>query len=225
MERMSPAHKYEFRRRLRHFHKVDTPIFGTFCKLTRESFPPQVRHVVLKHCMHEHDKRIDLHVVVVMPDHEHPLFIPLRDDDGWPHPVYKIMKAIEGMSARDVNKLTGTGGPVWQDGSLDHVLRSDESLKEKTEYIRMNPVRKELAQVPEGYKWLWFSQDSVVATETELTSCGERRGQESPRHLTLDVFEKTKRPRSVKNVAFNLMPATTYSPTSHVQERWPGYIK
>ena len=173
MVRMSPAHKYEYRRRLPHFQKADTPIFVTFCKLTRESFPPQARDVVLKHCMHEHGKRIDLHAVVVMPDHVHLLFTPLRDDDGWPHTLYKIMKAIKGTSARDVNKLTGTGGPVWQDESFDHVLRSNESLKEKTEYIRMNPVRKGLAQVPEGYKWLWFSKDSVAATETELTSCGK----------------------------------------------------
>jgi len=77
------------------------------------------------------------------------------------------MKAIKGTSAREVNKLTGTGGPVWQDESFDHVLRSDESLKEKMEYIRMNPVRKGLVQAPEGYKWLWYGQDNVVATETD----------------------------------------------------------
>ena len=83
---MSATHKYEYRRRLPHFQKADTPIFVTFCKLNRESFPPQARDVVLKHCMHEHGKRIDLHAVVVMPDHVHLLFTPLRADDGWPIP-------------------------------------------------------------------------------------------------------------------------------------------
>ncbi len=40
--------------------------------------------------------------------------------------------------------------------SFDHVLRSDESLKEKCEYIRQNPVRKGLIARPENYQWLWL---------------------------------------------------------------------
>ena len=65
------------------------------------------------------------------------------------------MKTIKGTSARDINKLRGVSGPVWQDESFDHVLRSEESLHEKIEYIRMNPVRKGLVQRPEEYRWLW----------------------------------------------------------------------
>jgi predicted secreted Zn-dependent protease len=49
------------------------------------------------------------------------------------------MKSIKGISARDVNKLLGRGGPVWQEESFDHVLRTNESFKEKIEYIRQNP--------------------------------------------------------------------------------------
>jgi hypothetical protein len=47
-------------------------------------------------------------------------------------------------------------GPVWQDESFDHVLRSDESLKQKLEYIRQNPVRQGLVKKSEDYKWLWI---------------------------------------------------------------------
>jgi hypothetical protein len=36
------------------------------------------------------------------------------------------------------------GAPALHE-SFDHVLRSEESLKEKVEYIRQNPVRRELA--------------------------------------------------------------------------------
>ena len=42
---------------------------------------------------------------------------------------------------------------------LDHVLRSDESLKEKCEYIRQNPVKAALVQKPEDYRWLWVSPE------------------------------------------------------------------
>ncbi len=146
---------YEYRRRLPHYQKSDRPLFVTFRKLTRDALPEPARDLVLQHCLYEHGRRIDLHAVVVMPDHVHLLFTPLRDKAGWPILMHKIMKAMKGTSARDINKLRGVSGPLWQDESFDHVLRSEESLREKIEYIRMNPVRKGLVQEPEQYKWLW----------------------------------------------------------------------
>ena len=53
-----------------------------------------------------------------------------------------------------MNRLIGREGPVWQDESFDHVLRLEESLEEKIEHIRMNPVRAGLIQKPEEYRWL-----------------------------------------------------------------------
>lgn len=49
----------------------------------------------------------------------------------------------------------GTSGPVWQDESFDHVVRSEESLLSRADYICMNPVRRGLVRKPEDYKWLW----------------------------------------------------------------------
>ena len=97
-----------------------------------------------------------LHAVVVMPDHVHMLLTPMRNVDGWPFPLQGILKRIKGASARSVNKLSGASGPVWQEESFDHVLRSNESLTEKKEYIRQNPVRRGLVTVPEDYRWLWL---------------------------------------------------------------------
>ena len=54
-----------------------------------------------------------------------------------------------------MNKLLGRTGPVWQEESFDHVLRSQESFEEKLEYVRQNPVRRGLVSRPEEYRWLW----------------------------------------------------------------------
>jgi REP element-mobilizing transposase RayT len=67
-----------------------------------------------------------------------------------------IMKLIKGVSARNVNQLLGSSGPLWQEESFDHVLRNDESFLEKREYIRQNPVRARLVISPEDYRWLWI---------------------------------------------------------------------
>ncbi len=93
-----------------------------------------------------------------MPEHVHLLLTPLEDEEGWPNGLPAILKAIKGTSARSINKLLGSDGPVWQEESFDHVLRSQESLEEKLEYIRQNPVRRGLANKPEDYRWLWVKQ-------------------------------------------------------------------
>ncbi len=93
-----------------------------------------------------------------MPDQVHLLLTPLSEQAGWPYGLPAILKLIKGASARSVNKLFGANGPVWQEESFDHVLRSQESLAEKLEYIRQNPVRRGLVKRPEEYRWLWVEQ-------------------------------------------------------------------
>src|SRR5206468_9870968 len=171
----SPLEKYRYRRRLPHLQKADADLFITFCTGGRRVLPERARDLVLEHCLREgglkplaghcvarapspaiiHTPRIHLHAVVVMPDHVHLLLRPLRDEDGWPFPLVDILQCFKGATAHRINRLLGTSGPVWEEESFDHVLRSDESLKEKCEYIRQNPVRAGLERRAEDYRWLW----------------------------------------------------------------------
>jgi REP element-mobilizing transposase RayT len=153
----STHRKYEYRRRLPHYQKADRVVFVTFCKLDRtEALSDVARDIVLQHCLHDHGKRVRLHAAVVMPDHVHLLATPLRDEKGWPYSLPAILKLIKGVSARRINELLGRSGPLWQEESFDHVLRSNESFAEKLEYIRQNPVRRRLVAKPEDYRWLWI---------------------------------------------------------------------
>jgi putative transposase len=151
------ARKYEYRRRMPHYQKGGRAIFVTFCKLIRDTLPGAARDLILGHCLHDRGKRIDLHAVVVMPDHVHLLLTPLLDEQQWPYPLPAILKLIKGISARNVNKLLGTSGPVWQEESFEHTVRNDRSFQEKLEYIRQNPVRRGLVARPEDYRWLWVA--------------------------------------------------------------------
>jgi len=149
---------YDYRRMLPHYQKANRALFVTFCKLIPTPFTPSARDVILQHCLCDDGKRYELHAVVVMPEHTHLLLTPRQDEEGWACGLPTILKAIKGASARSVNKLLGTDGPVWQEESFDHVLRSQESLNEKLEYIRQNPVRRGLVKRPEDYRWLWVEQ-------------------------------------------------------------------
>jgi REP element-mobilizing transposase RayT len=149
--------KYEYHRNLPHYQKAGRAIFITFRKGNRIPFTPEARDAILHHCLHDHKKCYDLHATVVIPDHVHLLLTPLRDEKGWPYSLPAILKLLKGASARSVNKLLHSSGPVWQEESFDHVLRSQGSFEEKLEYVRQNPVRRGLVKRPEDYKWLWIA--------------------------------------------------------------------
>ena len=157
-----PLTKFRYRRRLPHLQKDDAPLFVTFCTGARIPLPDRARALVFEHCLREDTHRIYLYAAVIMPDHVHLLFHPLRDNQGWAFPLVDIMQCMKGATAHRINKLLHRSGPVWEEESFDHVLRSDESLKEKAEYIRQNPVRRGLVERPEDYRWLWINPELIL---------------------------------------------------------------
>ena len=104
-----------------------------------------------------------LYVAVVMPDHVHMIFMPLEDEKQGTFTFEEIVGAIKGASAHSVNKMLQRTGTVWQDESFDHVVRHGDSLEQKIQYVRENPVRKGLVARPEDYKWLWEDREICTA--------------------------------------------------------------
>jgi REP element-mobilizing transposase RayT len=133
--------KYQYWRRLPHYQKDDLAVFVTFCCGCLDPLPEAVRDIVVRHCLHDQGTKAAIHAVVVMPDHVHLLLTPLRDLDG---NLYSLVEILQ--------------GPVWQEESFDHVLRSDESFEQKAEYIRQNPIRAGLVKEAADYRWLWVEK-------------------------------------------------------------------
>jgi len=147
--------KATYRRNLPHLQMDGKPLFVTFSSAGRWVLPESVRGLVLEHCLHDHGTKLQMHVAVVMPDHVHLLFSAGRDTAGQAFGLAEIMSGIKGASAHRVNRFLGRKGSVWQDESFDHVLRCDESVQDKADYICMNPVRLGLVRTPDQYGWLW----------------------------------------------------------------------
>jgi REP element-mobilizing transposase RayT len=151
--------KYEYRRNLPHFELPGRDHFITFDTYQRWELPPVARDLVLEHCLHDNGSKMRLHIAVVMPDHVHMIFMPLENGKGETYSFEEIIGAIKGASSHTVNKALGIKGMVWQDESFDHVIRHAESLEQKIEYVRQNPVRKGLVAKPEDYPWLWEAKE------------------------------------------------------------------
>ena len=80
---------------------------------------------------------------LLMPDHLHAL-LAVPKGDSLPV-VVRTWKAYQTKSL----------AIVWQAGFFDHRLRSNESEEEKTNYVRMNPVRAGLVMKPEEWPYFW----------------------------------------------------------------------
>jgi len=65
------------------------------------------------------------------------------------------MQGIKSASAHQINRALNRVGQIWQHESFDHVLRREESIEAKVQYICENPVRAGLVKSPEEYPWLW----------------------------------------------------------------------
>ncbi len=148
-------HKYAYWRTLPHIQKTNRPVFVTFSTHKRWLLPPLARQTALDCCVGEHGRTIELHIAVVMLDHVHLIFTPLIDREAWPCSLPDIMRRIKSRSAVEINRLLWREGRVWQAESFDHVLRSNESLAEKVNYVGQNPVRAGLVTEDQSYRWLW----------------------------------------------------------------------
>jgi REP element-mobilizing transposase RayT len=145
-----------YRRRLPHLQRDNKPHFVTFCTFQRCQLSEQAREIVMNSCLHDNGTRYDLLAAVVMPDHVHMILIPLINDQErrvWLLP--EILDAVKGASAHLINKNLSRRGPVWQQESFDHVLRSSENLDAKIQYVLENPVRRGLVANSAEYHWLW----------------------------------------------------------------------
>lgn len=114
-----------------------------------------------------------------MPDHVHMIFTPLKDEQGGTYGLAEIMKGIKGSSSHSINKTLGRKGSLWQDESFDRVLRSDENIRAKVEYMCRNPVTKGLVSKEDDYPWYGGNGLKVLegrenACSTDSPVCAER---------------------------------------------------
>ncbi|HEX9982935.1 MAG TPA: transposase [Thermoanaerobaculia bacterium] len=143
---------HAYRRHLPHLQRDLATYAVAFSTRYRKILPPHARDEVLACCIHSHQVTYWLDVAVVMPDHVHLLITPYA---GCTLPA--ALKAIKGNSSRRANRVMTRRGTLWEEESFDRILRKDEDLTRKAEYILDNPLRAGLVRQREDYPWLWCS--------------------------------------------------------------------
>jgi putative transposase len=149
----------EFTYRLRnlpHFELAGSAYFLTFITVKQLALPNAAKNIVLSSIKFHADKKYRLFACVVMDDHVHMILLPLEKANGEYYSISEIMHSIKSYSANRIQRLSGVIGSVWMDENYDRVVRDEEDLKEKLNYILNNPLKSGLADSPENYRWLFF---------------------------------------------------------------------
>ena len=89
----------------------------------------------------------NLYCYCLMPDHIHLLIGP--GDGG--KTLAEICGAFKSLTTRAYWQWQD--GKLWQRQFFDHVIRNEKDFFETREYIRMNPVRKQLAKSPDEWPY------------------------------------------------------------------------
>lgn len=84
---------------------------------------------------------------VVMDDHVHVLLEPRSV------PLERLIHSWKSFTAHQMQRLHGRKGRVWQEASFDRILRGDQELREKADYIVGNPWKR--WPFLKAYPWVW----------------------------------------------------------------------
>jgi len=146
------------RHNLPHWQQGGNVYFITFRSAIGDLSPTE-RSVVMECIMFSNAKDYDLLASVVMSNHVHLLLQPREKTPGTWYDLSDFLKRIKGISARKINKMLGTGGKVWQAESFDRIIRDDDELIEKWNYIINNPVKAGLVSKPDEYPYCFSSHN------------------------------------------------------------------
>jgi len=98
--------------------------------------------------------KYDLISYVILPDHVHVILTPLRGKEDF-HRIQDIIKSIKGFSAYRINEVSREKGSIWQAGYFDKVIRDENDLLKKLQYIVNNPLKADVVENIESYKWIY----------------------------------------------------------------------
>jgi putative transposase len=100
--------------------------------------------------LHHYQKqaKYHLHEFVVMPNHFHLLITPIP-----PVTIEKAVQFIKGGFSYRPKKELAFHGEIWQTSFYDRRVRDATEYARFRHYILMNPVRRGLAPLPEGFRF------------------------------------------------------------------------
>lgn len=130
---------------------------------------PALAQIVEDALLHFDGLRYRLHEWAVMPNHVHVLVTPLHG-----YSLSSIVHSWKSYTAKAINRVRGSSGPVWQEDYFDRMVRDEAHFARVAAYVRENPQR---AGLPEE---LWVG--SIRETTARERRAGRPPADDLPLH-------------------------------------------
>ncbi|AIE83400.1 REP-associated tyrosine transposase [Fimbriimonas ginsengisoli] len=121
---------------------------------------PMAARAVQESLAFNHNRKYRLHNWVVMPNHVHVLLTPIGG-----HQLGNIVGPIKSFTSKEIHRLLGGSGPLWQVDYFDRWIRDEKHLGRVASYIEWNPVKAKLCQDP--VLWPWSSANEAAHSRLE----------------------------------------------------------
>ncbi len=149
------------KRQLPHWQMGGSTYFVTF-RTKIFNLPLEARRVVLEAFCYFNDSKYRLWAAVVMPDHVHLLLTPKEKAEGGYFSLTEILHSLKSFTGNKINNVLNRQGTLWQEDFFNRIVRDEKEFLEKWNYIRNNPVKKELCQRPEEWDAFYEYQGPLV---------------------------------------------------------------
>ena len=114
------------------------------CWLREERIAGQVEDALL----HYDGVRYRLLSWVIMPNHVHAM---IETTPGFP--LEAVVHSWKSFTAKQVNKILGRSGQVWEEDYFDRYIRDENHLSTVVDYIEQNPVKAGLVDTASDWRW------------------------------------------------------------------------
>lgn len=168
------------KRNLPHWQEPGSTYFITWTTKDRHELSAEERTIVLNAIRHWDETRWMVYAAVVMPDHVHLIVQPMAIPGSSPPAVYsleQLIHSVKSFSAHEINLLRKQRGVVWLDEREDRILRNEQEVEQKWDYLRCNPQRLGLAASAEEYPW--FYQRSGLKPDPRDPNEGSRHRRDA----------------------------------------------
>jgi putative transposase len=121
---VSPVQAFKVtRRNLPHWQEPGRVYFVTWRCQDGQTLSPQERSVTLEAIKYWEGRRWTVYAAVVMAEHVHALVQPLPHPQGGFFDLSMILHSVKSFSVHQINRLRGTEGSLWQNGSISSTTR------------------------------------------------------------------------------------------------------
>ncbi len=106
----------------------------------------EVSSIVINALRFFEGKRYRLFAWCVMPNHVHVVAKLMGGVE-----LSRVMHSWKSFSAKEINRIIGRSGKLWQSEYFDRSIRNEEHFGRAINYVERNPVKAGL----DGWEWVW----------------------------------------------------------------------